>query len=121
MPTWIAPRLAPPERTNATTSLPRRRRSGGIDDVASSGVQLLVELELPVVTAECHAVAELAEMRRDLLAARHPHDQLGIRAVRERRIHGRRKRAAEPRVDIGDTEADVLVSEHLHCARPPDT
>ena len=45
----------------------------------------LVELELPVPARERVAGVELAHVRLDLLAARHPHDQLGVGAARAAR------------------------------------
>src|SRR6185503_10814853 len=97
----------------------RRRRGGwdGFDDVASGRAHPLVELELPVVAREVAAGDELADVRLDPLAARHPHDQLRVRASRQRRVHRRGEGAAEARVDIGDAEPDLAIAERLHRAR----
>ena len=53
----------------------------------------------------------------DRLAARHAHDQLRVGPPGKRRVHRRRVGAAEARVDVGDAEADVLVTEGLDRAR----
>jgi len=83
-------------------------------------LQARVELELPVVAAESDPRAELADVRLDILAAGHPHDQLGVRAAGQRRVHRRRERAAEPGVDVGDSQADLRISEHLDRAGAAD-
>src|SRR3954447_22030515 len=88
-----------------------------VGDVAAGWPQLIVELELPIPARERVAVAELANVRLDRLAARHLHDQLWVRPALERRVHRRRERAAEAGVHVSDSEADLGVAERLHRAR----
>jgi hypothetical protein len=78
--------------------------------------ELLVQLDLPVVTGERAVGAERADVRLDPLAVRHPHDQLGVGAAGQRGVHRRREGAAEARVDVGDAEPDLAVAEDLHGA-----
>src|SRR4051794_16074248 len=88
------------------------------DDVATRRAQLGVELELPEVPREGVAVGEVADVRLDRLAARHPHDELGIAPARARGVHRPREGAAEARVDVGDPEADLGIAEGLDGAGP---
>ena len=80
------------------------------------GCSSAVELELPVVAREREPGPELADVGLDPLAARHPDDQLRVGAAGQRRVHRRRKGAAEARVDVGDPDPDLPVAEHLHRA-----
>jgi hypothetical protein len=63
-------------------------------------------------------VLELADVRLDRLAERHLHDQLGVGVAGQRGVHRPGERAAEARVHVGDAQADLLVAERLHRARP---
>src|SRR6201989_596752 len=83
-------------------------------------LQLLVELDLPVPAREGDVRLEIADVRLDALARRHPHHELGVRLPRPRRVHGPGERAAEARVDVGDPEADLGVAERLDRARAAD-
>jgi len=77
----------------------------------------LVELELPEVARERAPRPVLAHVRRELLAARHAHDQLRVGAAGQRGVDGGREGAAEARVDVGDAEPELAVAERLHRAR----
>src|SRR6185503_4046429 len=58
-----------------------RRRAGRIHDVPAGGLQVAVELELPVVAGEGDPGPVLADVGLDALAGGHARDQLRVRAA----------------------------------------